>query len=96
VNPANASTIRDAGRSPQFSLGRRAILPKLSARFATRIVRWVSGFVLTNPDMPEVSGCVLANPDMQDASGRVPANPDMQDASGVVLKSVEIYRSERQ
>ena len=62
MKPANASTIHDIVRPAQFSLCRRAILPKLSARFASRIVSRVSGFVLANPDVGNVSGLYLQTP----------------------------------
>jgi hypothetical protein len=75
MNPANLSTHDGSGRSSLYSLGPRVILAKLSAQLWTRIVRQVSGFVLTIPDVKDVSGFVLTHPGIREISGLVSTTP---------------------
>ena len=56
MNGIFASPSRDASRASEIPFSHRVILPNLSARVLTRIVRRVSGLVLASPDISGSTG----------------------------------------
>jgi len=56
MNGSFVSPSRDASRASEIPFSHRVILPNLSARVLTRIVRRVSGLVLASPDISGSTG----------------------------------------